>query len=167
MEISRENFRAMIFYDYKYNLTLKQCIDRLHLAFGDEAPSNRTVYNLFAKFQSGRTFLVMNSVKVVHPRLLLPLMLMLCVKWLSETSIPRDSGILRHWYESNTYDFAWSLERTKTLQSLDPTQFDRSSKYRLVLNRVKKFNRGWSNLVYNIVTGDEIWIYSYEPESKQ
>ena len=37
MEISRKNFRAMIF--YKCNLTPKQCIDRLHLAFGDEAPS--------------------------------------------------------------------------------------------------------------------------------
>ncbi|XP_011063832.1 PREDICTED: uncharacterized protein LOC105151689 [Acromyrmex echinatior] len=32
---------------------------------------------------------------------------------------------------------------------------------------LKKFNRGRSNLVYNIVTGDETWIYSYEPESKQ
>ena len=57
MEISRENFRAMIFYDYKCNLTPKQCIDRLYLAFGDEAPSNRTIYNCFAEFQRGRTFL--------------------------------------------------------------------------------------------------------------
>ena len=57
MEISRENFRAMIFYDYKCNLTPKQCIDPLHLAFGDEAPSNTTVYNWFAEFQGGRTFL--------------------------------------------------------------------------------------------------------------
>ncbi|KYN35717.1 hypothetical protein ALC56_09917 [Trachymyrmex septentrionalis] len=40
MEISRENFRAMIFYDYKCNLTPKQCIDRLHLAFGDKVPSS-------------------------------------------------------------------------------------------------------------------------------
>ena len=55
MEILRENFRAMIFYDY--NLTRKQCIDRLHLAFGDEAPSNRTIYNWFAEFQRGCTFL--------------------------------------------------------------------------------------------------------------
>ena len=54
MEISRKNFRAMIF--YKYNLTPKQCIDRLHLAFGDEAPSNRTVYNWFAEFRR-HTFL--------------------------------------------------------------------------------------------------------------
>ena len=56
MEISRENFRTIIFYDYKCNLILKQCIDRLHLTFGDEA-SNRTVYNWFAEFQRGRTFL--------------------------------------------------------------------------------------------------------------
>ena len=47
----------MILYDYKCNLTPKQCIDRLHLAFGDEASSNRTVYNWFAEFQRGSTFL--------------------------------------------------------------------------------------------------------------
>ena len=46
----------MIFYDYKCNLTPKQCIDRLHFAFGDKAPSNRTVY-WFAEFQRGLTFL--------------------------------------------------------------------------------------------------------------
>ena len=56
MEISRENFRAMIFYDYKCNLTSKQCIDRFHLAFGDEAPFNFTIYNWFAEFQRGRIF---------------------------------------------------------------------------------------------------------------
>ena len=57
MEISRENFQAMIFYDYKCNLTPKQCIGRLHLPFGDEAPFNRTVYNWFTEFQHGHTFL--------------------------------------------------------------------------------------------------------------
>ena len=49
-------------------------------------------------------------------------------------------------------------------------QFDRSSKTaRVKWNKemLEKFNRDQSNLVYNIVTGDETWIYSYEPESKQ
>lgn len=32
---------------------------------------------------------------------------------------------------------------------------------------LKKFNQGRSNLVYNIVSGDETWIYSYEPKTKQ
>ena len=32
---------------------------------------------------------------------------------------------------------------------------------------LKKFNRGASKDVYKIVTGDESWIYAYEPETKQ
>jgi len=31
---------------------------------------------------------------------------------------------------------------------------------------LQKFNRNRSNLVY-IITGDEAWIYSYDPESKE
>ena len=31
----------------------------------------------------------------------------------------------------------------------------------------KKYNRGVSKDVYKIVTGDESWIYAYEPETKQ
>lgn len=42
---------------YKCNLTPKHCIDRFHLTFEDEAPSNGIVYNWFAEFQRGRTFL--------------------------------------------------------------------------------------------------------------
>jgi len=32
---------------------------------------------------------------------------------------------------------------------------------------LKKYDRGASKAVYSIVTGDETWIYAYEPESKQ
>ncbi len=32
---------------------------------------------------------------------------------------------------------------------------------------LKKYDRGASKHVYDIVTGDESWIYAYEPESKQ
>ena len=44
------------------------------------------------------------------------------------------------------------LNVKKNLFALDPTQF---------------VNRGASKCVYDIVTGDESWIYAYEPESKQ
>lgn len=54
MEISREGFRWMIFYDIKCGLTQKQCIERLQLAFGNEAPANSTIYNWFAEFKRGR-----------------------------------------------------------------------------------------------------------------
>ena len=32
---------------------------------------------------------------------------------------------------------------------------------------LQKYDRGASKHVYDIVTGDESWIYTYEPESKQ
>ena len=32
---------------------------------------------------------------------------------------------------------------------------------------LQRFNGGSSNAVYNIVSGDESWIYSYEPDSKR
>ena len=32
---------------------------------------------------------------------------------------------------------------------------------------LQKYDRGASKRVYDIVIGDESWIYAYEPESKQ
>lgn len=55
MEITREGFRWMIFYDFKKGLTPQQCVESLRSTFGNEAPSEKTVYNWFAEFRRGRT----------------------------------------------------------------------------------------------------------------
>lgn len=47
------------------------------------------------------------------------------------------------------------------------TEAQKQTRVKWCKEMLKKFNRGRSNLVYKIVTGDETWIYSYEPESKQ
>lgn len=47
----------MIFYDFLSSLTPKQCVERLGSAFGDKAPSQRTVYEWYAEFSRGRTSL--------------------------------------------------------------------------------------------------------------
>ena len=39
MELTRENFRAMIYYDFWHGLSRQECIDQLISTFGDEAPS--------------------------------------------------------------------------------------------------------------------------------
>lgn len=54
MELSREHFRAMIFYDFRVGLTQQQCIDRLKSAFGDEAPSRSSVFSWYNEFKRGR-----------------------------------------------------------------------------------------------------------------
>ncbi|XP_033224916.1 uncharacterized protein LOC117177920 [Belonocnema kinseyi] len=57
MELTREHFRAMIFYDFRSNLSVEECSQRLISAFGDEAPSKKTIYWCFNEFTFGRTSL--------------------------------------------------------------------------------------------------------------
>ena len=54
MDLKREHFRAMIYYDYKSSLKEKQCLQRLKNAFGDLCPSQGTVYNWFREFKTRR-----------------------------------------------------------------------------------------------------------------
>ena len=44
----------MILYDYHSGLTQHESIDRLHAAFGDNAPSRTRVFEWFAEFRRGR-----------------------------------------------------------------------------------------------------------------
>ena len=58
----------------------------------------------------------------------------------------------------------------KRLFALDSTQFvNRSKKARVDWSKemLQKYDRGASKNVYDIMTGDEAWIYAYKPESKQ
>lgn len=57
MELTQENYRAMIFYDFRCGLTQQQSIERLFSAFGDEALSKTTVYDWFTEFKRGRSSL--------------------------------------------------------------------------------------------------------------
>lgn len=43
MDLSCENFRAMIFYDFRVGFTQQQCFERLKSGFGNEALSRSIV----------------------------------------------------------------------------------------------------------------------------
>lgn len=47
------------------------------------------------------------------------------------------------------------------------TESQKQARVKWCEETLERFNSGASNLVYDIVTGDESWIYSYEPETKQ
>ncbi|XP_025154440.1 histone-lysine N-methyltransferase SETMAR-like [Harpegnathos saltator] len=57
MELSREHFRAIIFYNFRRGLSQQQCIDELNSTFGDEAPSKTTIYRWYTEFNRGRSSL--------------------------------------------------------------------------------------------------------------
>ncbi|GFT82111.1 histone-lysine N-methyltransferase SETMAR [Trichonephila clavipes] len=57
MELTRECYRAMIFYDFKARLNQEECVQRLQLGFGDESPCHATVFRWFKEFYSGHNSL--------------------------------------------------------------------------------------------------------------
>ena len=57
MELTREHFRAMIYYDFKDGLSQQNCFERLKKCFDDHAPSRTTVYEWYASFKRGRASL--------------------------------------------------------------------------------------------------------------
>ena len=56
MEVGSQEFRVMIFYDFKRGLGQAESLANLSAAFGDEAPSRATVFRWFAEFKRGRSF---------------------------------------------------------------------------------------------------------------
>lgn len=75
MELTRENFRAMIYYDFRRGLSRQECIDQLTFTFGDKAPSFATVKRWYNEFNRGRS--PTKVVKVVQNQLLCQKTLML------------------------------------------------------------------------------------------
>ena len=57
MELNREHFRAIIFYNFRRKLTQQQCIDELRSIFAKEAPSRTSVYRWYDEFNRGRSSL--------------------------------------------------------------------------------------------------------------
>ncbi|GBP10702.1 hypothetical protein EVAR_6265_1 [Eumeta japonica] len=55
MTLIREEFRAMIFYEFRCHLNQQESHNRLRLTFHDEASSLATVYNWYNEFKRGRT----------------------------------------------------------------------------------------------------------------
>ena len=54
MELTREKFRAMIYYNLRRRLSRQVCIDQLISTFGDETPSYDTMKRWYNEFNLGR-----------------------------------------------------------------------------------------------------------------
>jgi histone-lysine N-methyltransferase SETMAR len=173
MELNREQFRALIYYDFKSNLTQQQCLERLHTAFGECAPSRTTIFHWYAEFKRGRGSLEDD------PRPGRPL----------ESVTVENVSRVRELVKQNRNISCRQLQQTLGIGSAainlilherlglrkiasrwiphlltDGQMAQRVDFCRFML---EKFDGGSSKSISEIVTGDETWIYQYDPETKQ
>lgn len=172
MELTREHFRVMIFYDFRKGLSQKECFKSLSSTFGDEAPSLASVYNWYNEFKRGRRSLKDESHEG-RPK---------------SAVVPENIDAVRELIADDRHVTYREIEACLNISSTSVQTIlhehlgvrklcarwiphlltDAQKKTRVVWSRqmIKKFAGGASKDVYKIVTGDESWIYAYEPETK-
>lgn len=173
MEPSRENLRFAIFYDFKCGLAQQESLERLKQAFGDAAPSRATVFNWYAEFKRGR-----ERVKdEPHPG-------RFCSA-VTEENVNRVKALVKQDRRisirqiEQTLNIGSAAAQTILHERLGlrklsarwiPHLLTEEQKQRRVdfcKFMLDKFAGGSSKSVSEIVTGDESWIYQYDPETKQ
>lgn len=163
----------MIFYDFRAGLNQQECFNRIKGAFGDDAPSIRTIYSWFAEFKRGRAR-VSDEPREGRP---------------NTAVVPENIDAVREWIKTDrhvTYkqivaSLGIGMTATQTIlhdqlgvrkvcsRWIPHLLPDDQKKNRVIWCKqmLQKYSNGTSKAVYDIVTGDETWIYSYEPETKQ
>lgn len=173
MDLTREHFRAMIFYDFKRGLSYHESHENLVATFGDTAPSLTTVFTWFKEFQRGRQSLQDDPRSGRPPETVTDENARLVKRIVDEkrnstvrelqqaSKIPSTSihRILRKQLGARKVASRWIPHL------LTPEQKEQRVEWCHFM--LDKFNHGRSKRVYDIVTGDETWICCYEPESKQ
>jgi len=172
MELTPENYRSMIFYDFCCELSQQQCIDRLFSAFGDEAPSKTSVYRWFSEFQRGRSSLSKTFSGGRPKSAITPENIDAVQKIIEEDrhatyqEIQSSLGIGMSQIQKILHDELWVRKLISRWVPHNLTEAQKATRVSWCRATLQRFHSGTSNAVFNIVSGDESWIYSYEPESK-
>jgi len=173
MELTREHFRAIIFHNFRRGLSRQECIDELKSLYGDQAPSYSTVKNWYNEFNRGRSSLN-DEFREGRPK---------------TSVVPENIDAVR---ELIMQDRHVTYREIEASLGISPTSIHSILHKHLTVKKVccrwiphnltiaqkkarvdwckemlKKYDRGASKDVHKIVTGDESWIYAYEPETKQ
>ncbi|XP_025158379.1 histone-lysine N-methyltransferase SETMAR-like [Harpegnathos saltator] len=173
MELSCEHFRAIIFYNFRRGLSQQQCIDELNSTFGDEAPSKTTIYRWYTEFNRGRSSLSDEFREGCPKSVVVPenidavRELILQDRHVTYREIEASLGISGTSIHSILHEHLAVKKICSRWISHNLTIVQKKARVDWLKEMLKKYDCGASKHVYDIVTGDESWIYAYEPESKQ
>lgn len=173
MELTREHFRAMIFYDFRRGLSRQECIDQLSSTFGDEAPSFATVKRWYNEFHHGRRSLSDESREGRPRSVTVPenidavQKLIMQDRHVTYCEIEAALGISSTSIHKILHDHLAVKKVCSRWIPHNLTKAQKDARVDWCKRMIKKYNGGASKDVYKIVTGDESWIYAYEPETKQ
>nr|XP_015914885.2 histone-lysine N-methyltransferase SETMAR-like [Parasteatoda tepidariorum] len=164
MELTREHFRSLIFYDFKAGFNQEECVQRLQLAFVDESPARVTVFRWYKEFIRGRTFLQdeEHTGRPVIPDNVSAIRKMLkddnrCTYQIIQKELNIRSAAIRKIKHEELH-----MKKVVCRWVLQKEEHVRISKETL-----KLLNDGNHSIISEIVTGDETYIPFFDVSTRQ
>ena len=172
-ELSREPFRTIILYDWKIGLTYKGSHAPFDTGMGDQAASDRTVFNWFHELQRGN-YSTEDATRSGRPRATVNEEIIDAVRTLIENDshstvqqIKDILGIGSSAVDSIIHDY---LKLRKVCVQWAPHQLtddQKQSRNQFCQHSFKRFEEDRSRRVFDVITRDEEWFYHYDPETKE
>lgn len=173
MDLRREHFRAMILYDFKCHLKPDESYDRLQMAFMDEGPSKATVYRWYNEFRRGRLTL-RDEERSGRPLTAVTEENVQTVKNLIQDNrriTYQEIQQIMQIGSGSVHEILHEHLRVRRIVSRwvphNLTETQKQARVEWCHDMIDKFDAGSSRRVYDIITGDESWIYQYDPETKR
>ena len=172
-QLSSEQFCTTIFYNWRIGLTYKGCHVCLEQAWGEQAPSDHTVFNWFREFQLNK-FSVQDAPRSASPSTSVTEQTIDAVRKIIEDDphsthqqIETILGISSTPINSIIHDYLnlrkvcarWVPHTLTNDQKQPGLQFCRHS--------LERFEEGQSRCIFDIRTGDESCFYHYNLELKE
>lgn len=172
MNLGRSEFRAMIYYDFKCKLSAEESFERLTVALGSEAPSKPSIYRWFREFKFGRTTLK-DGIRTGRPKTAVVQRNIDAVGEVITADRHATCREIAHQVGISMTSVHKILHQHLNVRKLCArwiphllTDAQKQNRVDWCKAMIAKYDSGASKAVYNIVTGDESWIYEYDPETK-
>ncbi|CAH2000879.1 unnamed protein product [Acanthoscelides obtectus] len=153
MDLNREHFRAIIYYNFHRQLSQQECLAELLSVFGNEAPHQSTISRWYGEFKPGGVSLSDHS-SVGAPKMAVTqenvdAVRKLIIEDRHVTYLEIEAKLVSRWMPHLL------------------TEEQKAARVNWCQKMLDRFNSGNSKNVYSIVSDEESWIYCYEPENKR
>ncbi|CAH2012489.1 unnamed protein product [Acanthoscelides obtectus] len=164
MKLNRGHFRAIIYYNFQRQLSQQECLAELLSVFGNEAPHQSTISRWYGEFKRRRVSLS-DDPRVDAPKTAVIQENVDAVRKL----IIEDRHVTYHEIEASLKISKTSIQKIlhKELGVRKLVSQQKAARVNWCQITLDRFNSGNSKNVYSIVSVDESWTYSYEPENKR
>ncbi|CAH1982613.1 unnamed protein product [Acanthoscelides obtectus] len=160
MELNREHFRAIIYYNFQRHLSQQECLAELLSVFGNEAPHQSTISRWYGEVKRGLS----DDPRVGAPKTAV-----------TQENVDAVSKLIEDRHVTYREDLNSKIlheelgVRKLVSRSIPHLLTDEQKAVRVnwCQKTLDRFNYENSKNVYSIVSGDESWIFCYEPENKR